>query len=115
MIWTMTFPTIQPYVRTTQKQKWVDPRYKKYQQWKAAFRLAANLSKFPCSLDPGGSYRLDVLCCWKGKARADLDNVCKAIQDSLVQNDRRILEINARSLERYGHDKLDVTMFDGTS
>ena len=61
-----------PYVRTTQKMKFVDPRYKKYHQWKSAFRLWANTQGFPEELDLSRSYSIDITIWVRGRARGDL-------------------------------------------
>ncbi len=101
---------IVPYVRTTQKQKFVDPRYRKYHQWKAAFRLWANIQGFPEELDLEKSYHLDVRIWIKGRTRSDLDNNFKAIADALFKQDRRIIDIRASIVEKSDKEAVEVTL-----
>ena len=97
-------------VRTTQKQKWVDPRYKRYAAWKKAVRLIANVNGIPSHLDPKKSYRLDVLAYWKAKQRIDGDNLLKALMDSLWKQDRRITSIEYVACEHNGRELARVTL-----
>jgi hypothetical protein len=55
-VYTLELDRIVPYVRTTQRQKWVDPRYKRYAAWKEWARYKANLAGWPTALDPKGGY-----------------------------------------------------------
>lgn len=101
--WVMHWPErVHPYVRTTQRQKWVDKRYKKYNEWRNAFRNWANAQSFPSELDPKKTYRLSVKIHLKGKSRADVDNLAKAIMDSLFKQDRRILGLTIDVFESAG-------------
>lgn len=99
-----------PYVRTTQRQKYADPRYKKYHAWKEAFRLCLNTQMFPEVLDPKTRYSLDIEISAKGKVRWDLDNACKAIQDAAWKQDHQIKVLSARVLEDEGIDYVKVIL-----
>lgn len=98
------------YVRTTQRQKWVDKRYKRYQAWKEAFRACLNTQMFPSELDKGARYSLDIEISAKGKVRWDLDNACKAIQDAAWKQDHQIKVLKAVVLEDQDLDWVKVTL-----
>jgi Holliday junction resolvase RusA-like endonuclease len=101
--WNLTIPgPIMGAVRTTQRQKWCDPRYKVYQAYKERIRLMANLEGVPNELNKGAYYRLELQVFWAGAARADLDNVIKGVLDALFKQDRRVLSIKAHANERCG-------------
>ena len=108
--WTFTFSDPMGAVRTTQRAKWVDPRYKRYAAYKARLRLLANSNGVPSALDPKGSYSLRVNAWWKGKATCDLDNLIKGAMDALWKNDRRVVEIAAISHEGQLIDNSSCTM-----
>ena len=99
-----------PCVRTTQKQKFVDPRYQKYHRWKQEFRLWANTQGFPEDLDLKMSYAIDITIRLKGRTRYDLDNAIKGVLDSLFKQDRRIIQIEARILERDEKESVEVLL-----
>jgi Holliday junction resolvase RusA-like endonuclease len=94
------------YVRTTQRAKWVDPAYKRYQAFKATVRLLANAAGVPECIDASASVWVHVH--WVKRARCDLDNAIKAILDSLWKNDRRVQYINAGSYEGKVEEKAFV-------
>ena len=101
MIYSLIWPDkIVPCVRTTRRQKFVDPSYKKYERWKHAFRLFANTQGFPEDLSLDKSYAIDVKISVIGKSRYDLDNAIKGILDALFKQDRRILAIEGKIFER---------------
>ena len=101
---------IHPYVRTTQRQKWVDPRYKKYQVFKSAFRAAGNCAGMPIVLDKDKAYRLICNLYTEGASRADLDNLVKGIMDALWEQDRMIKEIWAKLHEHKDEDHTTVCL-----
>ncbi len=80
-----------PKVRMTQKSKW-SPRARRcldYQEYVAWCAKAAQLPAFD------GNVRLTVRICLPTRGRADLDNICKSIQDGLqhggvIKNDRQV-------------------------
>ncbi len=101
---------VHPYVRTTQRQKWCDPRYKKYQAFKTAFRLAGNCAGMPNVLDKGLSYRLICNLYTEGAARYDLDNALKGIMDALWAQDKQIKEVWAKLHEHKAEDHTTVCL-----
>ena len=101
---------IVPYVRTTQRQKWVDPRYKRYAAWKSSVRLLATIARWPEELDRKKDYEIAVKVYWKARARADIDNCCKAAMDALFKQDRRILQLTAESVEYTGEEHLRLEL-----
>ena len=89
--WGCTWPgRIHPYVRTTQRQKWVDKRYKRYSAWKNAFSLFLNTKGFPSELVKGRRYRLYISVFVSGKLNCDGDNIIKAVMDAAWKQDRQI-------------------------
>lgn len=107
MVW---YGTLVPYVRTTQKQKWVDPRYKRYQAWKDVFRLSANTQGFPSELDPLTDYCVSIKIKLAGARRADVDNFCKGSLDALFTQDTRVAVINVEAEEYAGEDRVEVEL-----
>jgi Holliday junction resolvase RusA-like endonuclease len=95
----LVIPSIQPYVRTTQRQKFCDPRYKKYAAWKSMVRVLANVAGWPQDLERDGRYKLSIRASWKGRARCDLSNIIKAVEDACFKQDRRVLWIVAYAEE----------------
>ncbi len=107
MVW---YGPIVPYVRTTQRQKWVDKRYKKYQAWKDAFRLSANTQGFPSDLDPSMDYAITLRVYLVGARRFDVDNFCKGSLDSLFTQDTRVASIKVDAEEYAGVDRVEVEL-----
>jgi len=110
--WRMTFVG-QPMgaVRMTQRSKWVNPRALAYLAYRQRLKVEAMVAGFPDELDPEKSYMLTVAVAWKGRARADLDNVVKGVADSLVRQDRRVLEIRAIAGEhRAGEEQIEIEL-----
>lgn len=101
---------LQAYVRTTQRQKWIDPRYKRYVEWKKAVRLLANLTGIPEELPRDSRAILSVSVMWKNRARLDGDNFIKGILDSLWPQDRRVLELHYIGLEGTDAERASVTV-----
>lgn len=101
---------IVPYVRTTQRQKFCDPRYKRYQAFKQYVRSIATRSGVPEELEKVSKYAIYVSVRWKQKARSDLDNILKGVMDSLWSQDRRICHIIADSAEYYGKELMKIVI-----
>lgn len=109
--WYLDWPgPIVPYVRTTQRAKWVDPAYKRYQDFKTALRSFADTRGFPISLDNDKSYRILISIYLEGRSRYDLDNGVKGIMDALFVQDKRITEIWATFIERHKETQCTVTL-----
>ena len=95
-------------VRTTQRQKWVDPRYKKYKAYKILVRSLADQKGVPDTLDKDSSCAVDITAHWIKKQRCDGDNVIKGILDAIFKNDKRVLYINYRAIENTGKETANV-------
>jgi len=77
-----------PYKRTTQKQKWVDKDYKRYQAYRAEIYAAfvKKTGKLPHqTLTPKTKYYVSVMAYYKDKTHADTDNIAKAVNDAIFQ------------------------------
>ena len=112
MKWTFTIPELMGAVRTTHRAKFCDPRYKRYAQYKTLVRAIANQAGVPDDLDPKKRYSLALFVYWKKKARADLDNVLKAVLDGLFKQDRRVLSYSCHATENAGLDEAQVTVIE---
>ena len=97
---------IQGYVRTTQRQKWVDPRYKRYQRWKQTIRSIANVANVPEILCRDCRYQINVIVNWRRRPRCDADNVLKGLIDALWRQDRQIYNINLVTVVNVGGSDL---------
>lgn len=86
-------------VRTTQKQKFIDPRYAKYSQYKNRVRFLGNAAGIPPEIHSDQSIGIFILATWKNAQRIDADNVIKGILDALWSNDRRVVNITYRGEE----------------
>jgi Holliday junction resolvase RusA-like endonuclease len=95
-------------VRTTQRAKWVSKPYQRYRAFKDRVRLLATVAGVPPSLDPKDGVKVRLHASWRLRQRIDLDNVIKAILDSLWLNDRRVVEIQATSAEHTGKETVQV-------
>ncbi len=102
-------------VRTTQRQKWVDPRWKAYQGWKTAFRLHANREGIPKELRKDSRYSVDILIHWRKRARCDADNLIKAALDALFEQDRRVLDIRCHTDENTGGESMRVSISESSN
>ena len=100
-----------PYVRTTQRQKWLDKRYKRYQRWKDAFRLCLNTQAFPSELVPARRYELSIEIYADKKVRYDLDNAVKAVMDAAWSQDKQIKVLKAEIKEDQGIDFVKVMLW----
>lgn len=101
---------LQAYVRTTQRQKWVDPRYKRYLGWKGLVRLFATAQGIPDSLTQDCRATVSAAVMWNRKARLDGDNFIKGILDSLWPQDRRVMELHYTAFEHTGAERASVTV-----
>ena len=77
-----------PYKRTTQKQKFVDTEYKKYQSYKSSIiaEFIKATGKQPHKiLSPNTKYYVDVVAYFKDKTHGDTDNIAKGVNDAIFQ------------------------------
>lgn len=75
-----------PYKRTTQKQKFVDESYKKYQAYKVEIIKAfvKETDSIPSEvLSKYKKYYVDIVAYYKDKKHADTDNVAKGVNDAI--------------------------------
>lgn len=100
-----------PYVRTTQRQKWVDKRYKRYQKWKEAFRLCLNTQGFPIELVKGRRYEIEIEIYAEKKVKWDLDNAIKSCLDAAWSQDKGIKVIKAQVKEDQGIDFVKIMLW----
>lgn len=98
------------YTRTTQRQKFVDPRAKRYEAWKKMVAWEARHQGFPPDLSDGIAYEFSVIVRWRRKARIDLDNIIKGLLDGIWPQDRGILSIHAEAGEHTGEEALWFTL-----
>lgn len=80
-----------PYVRTTQKQKWVSKPYKRYQEWKERLYIEfiKQNKKAPINIfKPKKKYFLDCFAVHKNLSFADGDNILKGVNDALFKDDK---------------------------
>jgi Holliday junction resolvase RusA-like endonuclease len=92
-------------VRMTRRGKFRDPRAGRYAGYKRRVRLEANSAGVPDDLPPGCRAAVSVFVTWRKKARADLDNVWKAIVDALWERDRGVNEMYAVASEETGGEE----------
>jgi Holliday junction resolvase RusA-like endonuclease len=75
-----------PYKRTTQKAKWTDTEYKKYQEWKSKIMrdFITAFKKFPHQIfKPKTKYYVEIIVYYKDKTHGDTDNVYKGVLDAI--------------------------------
>lgn len=106
--WTFTVEAVQPYVRTTQRAKFCDPRYRKYRAWKEVVRAKANLAHVPPTLRSDRTYSVHIDVYFKGKRRSDIDNHLKSCLDALWKDDKRVTRVSAEAYERCDNDRMVV-------
>lgn len=80
-------------VRTTQRQKWVDPNYKRYEAYKRAVRLVANTAGVPAAIDAEYRAQVEMFFTFPCEVHADIDNLGKALLDALWKQDRRVIKL----------------------
>ena len=95
-------------VRTTSRQKWVCPRWKKYVAFKERVRLLASSKGIPEVLEHNDEVRVEIDVRWRLRARADGDNIIKGIIDAIFFQDRRVLGIIYSSQEHEGCEGASV-------
>lgn len=85
-----------PYKRTTQRQKWADKEYQKYQAWKTKIIRAFvdKFKKLPKNIFiKDEKYYVNIKAYYKDKTHGDTDNIAKGINDAVFQkplNDKYI-------------------------
>jgi len=77
-----------PYKRTTQRQKFKDIEYQKYQVWKTKVIRAFvdKFKKLPHNVfSKDQKYYVNIKAFYKDKTHGDTDNVAKGINDAIFQ------------------------------
>ena len=104
-----------PYIRTTQKQKWVDEAYKRYQAYKAEIyrEFVKATGKLPHQiLKPKTKYYVSIMAYYKDKTHADTDNVAKGVNDAIFQ--KPLCDKYIAGFYDYGYNKenprLEITI-----
>ncbi len=85
-----------PYKRTTQRQKFKDVEYQKYQVWKTKVisAFADKFKKLPHNIfSKDEKYYVNIKAFYKDRTHGDTDNIAKGINDAIFQkplNDKYI-------------------------
>lgn len=107
---TWTFNVDEPLVGfTVHKAPWTD-RAKRYVAYKTRVRLLANVAGVPGEIPENHRATVSVAVAWKKKARIDLSNILKAVEDGLWVRDRGIGEIHGVKFEQTGLERVSVTV-----
>jgi len=105
-----------PYKRTTQKQKWTDREYKKYQIYKSLIiaEFVKETGKFPYQiLSKNTKYHVGVLATYKDKRHGDTDNVAKGVNDAIFSKPLSDKFVAGSYDYQYGDEaKLQITISD---
>lgn len=88
---------------------WSD-KAKRYIGFKGKVRLFANLAGIPEEIPKNHRAIVSIAVAWKKKARVDLSNILKAIEDGLWHRDRGIGEVHATKFQYTGMERVSVTV-----
>lgn len=83
---------------------------KRYVAFKGKVRLFADLAGVPSEIPAGYRATVSLDVAWKKKARIDLSNIQKAVEDGLFLRDRGIGEIHATRTQHAGTERVTVTV-----
>ncbi len=107
---TWTFTVDEPLVGFTVHAKpWTD-RAKRYVAFKGKVRLLADVAGVPEEIPKNHRAVVSLAVAWKKKARIDLSNILKAVEDGLWQRDRGIEEVYAVKFQNTGMERISVTV-----
>lgn len=107
---TYTFSVDEPLVGfTVHAQPWTD-KAKRYVAFKNRVRLFANVAGVPGEIPENHRAIVTISVAWKKKARIDLSNILKAVEDGLFVKDRAIGEIHAIKQQHTGMERVSVTV-----
>lgn len=107
---TWTFNVDEPLVGfTVHAAPWTD-KAKRYCAFKGKVRLLANVAKVPDEIPAGYRALVSIAVAWKKKARIDLSNILKGIEDGLWVRDRGIGEVHAVKFQHTGIERVSVTV-----
>lgn len=83
---------------------------RRYVAFKGKVRLFADVARVPEEIPAGYRAVVSLAVAWKKKARIDLSNIQKAVEDGLFKRDRGIGEIHATRLQHTGMERVSVTV-----
>jgi len=110
MMGTWTFNVDEPLVGfTVHAQPWTD-RAKRYVAFKGKVRLLADIARVPEEIPENHRAVVSIAVMWKAKARIDLSNILKAVEDGLWKRDRGIGEVHATKFQYTGVERVSVTV-----
>jgi Holliday junction resolvase RusA-like endonuclease len=108
---TWTFTVDEPLMGFIAHAKpWTD-KAKRYVGFKGKVRLLATIAGVPEEIPAGYRAKLSIAVAWKKKARVDLSNILKAVEDGLWVRDRGIGEFHATKLQHTGMERVSVTVW----
>jgi hypothetical protein len=107
---TWTFDVDEPLVGfTVHAAPWTD-KAKRYCAFKGKVRLLATVARVPEEIPAGYRALVSIAVAWKKKARIDLSNILKGIEDGLWVRDRGIGEVHAVKFQHTGIERVSVTV-----
>lgn len=107
---TYTFTVDEPLVGfVVHAAPWTD-KAKRYCAFKGKVRLFADVAGVPEEIPENHRAVVSIAVAWKKKARIDLSNILKAVEDGLFVRDRGIGEIHATKLQHTGMERVSVTV-----
>lgn len=107
---TYTFTVDEPLMGfIAHAQPWTD-KAKRYVGYKGKVRLLATIAGVPDEIPTGYRATVSLAVAWKKKARIDLSNILKAVEDGLFVRDRGIGEIHATKIQHTGMERVSVTV-----
>lgn len=83
---------------------------KRYCAFKGKVRLLANVASVPEEIPKNHRAIISICVAWKKKARIDLSNIQKAVEDGLFLRDRGIGEIHATRIQHTGIERVSITV-----
>ena len=83
---------------------------KRYCAFKRKVRLFADVAGVPEEIPAGYRATVSLDVAWKKKARIDLSNILKAVEDGLFVRDRGIGEIHATKHQHQGIERVTITV-----
>lgn len=90
-------------------QPWSDTA-KRYVAFKQTVRLLANVAGIPEVIPENHRAMVSIAVAWKKRARIDLSNILKGIEDALWEKDRGIGEIHGVKFQHTGIERVSVTV-----
>lgn len=107
---TWTFNLEEPLVGFTVHAAPWTLKAKRYVAFKRRVRFFATVASVPAEIPPGYRALVSLAVAWKRKARIDLSNILKAVEDGLWVRDRGIGEVHAVKFQHTGIERVSVTV-----